>query len=207
MQSPVIVGRTSRPPSWAIPRAQRALALEIDASAACEKPSPEFLASLDPVARRVDPGWWRAAAEQGSMAAQFTLGWLHEFGIGCNADRQEAFHWYHRAASQGHPLAQYRLAELVFLLHGRARLSSALHWWTESSCRGTPQAQHRLSTLFEDGRLIVGSREASYFWNLNACRQRFDAALRHRPLLERSLDVTQRARVMSAVCAWTGSRE
>lgn len=49
-------------------------------------------------------------AEQGNTRAQYYLGEMHEQGLGTKQDVDEAFKWYAKAAEQGDPLAQRKLA-------------------------------------------------------------------------------------------------
>ena len=51
-----------------------------------------------------------AMAEQGNTRAQYYLGEMHEQGLGTKQDVDEAFKWYTKAAEQGDPLAQRKLA-------------------------------------------------------------------------------------------------
>ena len=53
-----------------------------------------------------------AAARGGDAAGQYHLGWLHEKGLGVDADPDAALHWYAKAAGQGHARSQVQLARL-----------------------------------------------------------------------------------------------
>ncbi len=50
--------------------------------------------------------WYKKAAEQGHIQAQFMLGSMYYDGDGVRANLFEAVKWYHRAARQGHIQAQ-----------------------------------------------------------------------------------------------------
>ena len=54
--------------------------------------------------------WYRRAAEQGYVEAQFALGLFHEDGRGVVRDANEALSWYRKAAGQGHMLAKEKVA-------------------------------------------------------------------------------------------------
>ena len=61
-------------------------------------------------------GWYRKAAEQGHVEAQFNLGKMYKFGeYGGNAlpDRKKAIKWFEKAASQGHTSAQSYLDSML----------------------------------------------------------------------------------------------
>jgi len=58
--------------------------------------------------------WYRLAASLGGSAdAQVALGEMHFLGRGAPHDVAEARDWYRKAAEQGHPVGQYRLAEMM----------------------------------------------------------------------------------------------
>lgn len=56
--------------------------------------------------------WWRKAAEQGDIEAQYNLGESYEYGEGVMKDYEEAVKWYLKAAKQGDEDAQQKLKEL-----------------------------------------------------------------------------------------------
>jgi uncharacterized protein len=61
--------------------------------------------------------WWRNAAEQGHVKAQFDLGILYENGQSAPRDYAAARSWYSRAAEQGDAAAQVNLGNM----YGRGR--------------------------------------------------------------------------------------
>jgi CHAT domain-containing protein len=56
--------------------------------------------------------WFRKAADQGHMKAQYALGQLYEAGLGIVKDRHAARRWFEKAAAQGHKQAARRLDAL-----------------------------------------------------------------------------------------------
>jgi TPR repeat protein len=56
--------------------------------------------------------WYRMAAEQGNVDAQFVLGYLYYSGEGVEADTDEAIKWYRKAADQGNKAALNSLKRL-----------------------------------------------------------------------------------------------
>jgi TPR repeat protein len=46
--------------------------------------------------------WWRLAAAQGDLDAQYNLGVCYERGEGVEVDYEEAVKWYRIAARAGH---------------------------------------------------------------------------------------------------------
>ena len=50
-------------------------------------------------------------AAKGDTTAQYNLGWRYEYGEGVVKDKREAAKWYRKAAEQGYPAAQNKLAK------------------------------------------------------------------------------------------------
>ncbi len=46
--------------------------------------------------------WYRRAAEQGYVEAQFSLGVMYGMGFGVSRNPNESLKWYRKAAEQGH---------------------------------------------------------------------------------------------------------
>jgi TPR repeat protein len=96
--------------------------------------------------------WYRRAAEQGHVAAQFELGELCAFSR--PSEGPEAVRWWRAAAEQGHFEAQYRLADA----YGRAWLTGvplnpgeAVHWWQRMAASGSLEFKQRLAWAFSTG--------------------------------------------------------
>ena len=56
--------------------------------------------------------WWRKAAEQGDMNAQYALGSLYRYGQGVTQDYAQAAQWYLKAAEQGDTNATTALTDM-----------------------------------------------------------------------------------------------
>ena len=56
--------------------------------------------------------WYRKAAEQGDVGAQYRLGYLYEDGEGVKKNLNEAVKWYKKAADQGNEAAADALTRL-----------------------------------------------------------------------------------------------
>ena len=75
------------------------------------------------------------AAEAGDATAQFTLGYMHQFGQGVAQDLDKAARWYRRAAEQGHPAAQYNLGVFHQDGQGAPRDDVAAYMWLDLAAR------------------------------------------------------------------------
>ena len=56
--------------------------------------------------------WYRLAAEQGDVTAQFNLGVMSVKGVGVPQDHKAAVKWYRLAAEQGDARAQVELGAM-----------------------------------------------------------------------------------------------
>ena len=75
-------------------------------AAACRRPrSGSLIAPWGYPPTRAPLATIRAAAHDGDLSAQFTLGWIYEHGADVPQDYREAIDWYRRAATQGEPEA------------------------------------------------------------------------------------------------------
>ena len=73
---------------------------------------------------------------------------LYNEGAGVAKDRTQAFLWFHAAAKEGHPVAQFNLACLYLLGEGRVKnYTKALYWFEASSNSGVDKAAHNFSIL------------------------------------------------------------
>ena len=53
-------------------------------------------------------------AEKGDVEAQYQLAEIYAEAIGVEQDYDKSYHWAKKAADQGNPKAQYRLASIIY---------------------------------------------------------------------------------------------
>jgi len=95
--------------------------------------------------------WYRRAAQQGIVQAQFNLGVLLQNGAGTDQDFVEAVKWYEEAAKQGYLNAIYNLAFMRENGYGCTRdLRTALHLYESAANRKEPDSQCKLALLLLD---------------------------------------------------------
>jgi TPR repeat protein len=78
--------------------------------------------------------WYRMAAEQGHVTAQYVMGKICHSGNGIPQDPAEAVVWWRKAAKKGHPTSQFNLG--VMLFHGRGTdkdFVESAKWFRECS--------------------------------------------------------------------------
>src|SRR5665811_1442726 len=86
--------------------------------------------------------FWRKAAAQGNVQAQFTLGFVHEKGQGTAVDYRQAADWYRQAAERGNAAAQTNLGSLYEKGQGVAQDDKqAVYWYRRAAEQGMAVAQ------------------------------------------------------------------
>ena len=107
-------------------------------------------------------------ATLGDAQQQFDLGMRYLLGYQIEIDKQQAFHWINKAASQNHPLAQYQLANQYMtgsFLNQDIPLS--IHLFSEAAKQNVEKAKFALTYFKENGfEMFVkaenGDKEAQY---------------------------------------------
>lgn len=94
--------------------------------------------------------WYKLAAEQGHIEAQYRLGLTHRGGPGDIWNYQEAVKWLQLAAENGHMQAQYYLGYSYEFGEGVAYdYHLAAKWYKASAKQGYDRAQNQLEILCE----------------------------------------------------------
>ena len=92
--------------------------------------------------------WFRKAAEQGNVEAQFNLARLLDSGTGVAVNGVEAAKWYTGPAEQGNLDAQVNLAFLYYTGKGVAKDNdTAVKWFQMAANKGHTGAQYNLGLL------------------------------------------------------------
>jgi TPR repeat protein len=85
--------------------------------------------------------WYRKAAEQGNVDAQFRLGVWYRHGTGVAKDETEAVVWYRKAAEQNNALAQCNLGLCYDNGTGVAKdEAKAVEWYRKAAEQGNARA-------------------------------------------------------------------
>jgi tetratricopeptide (TPR) repeat protein len=99
--------------------------------------------------------WYRKAAEQGDVNAQFSLATLYDYGEGVTQDYKEAAKWYRKAAEQGDDGAQYNLGVMYDQGDGVTQDDKvAVKWYRKAAELGHQRAKTRLKGLISKGETI-----------------------------------------------------
>ncbi len=94
---------------------------------------------------------WLPLAEQGDAAAQFSLGFMYELGMGITQDNAEAVKWYRLAAEQGHAYGQATLASMYAKGTGVIQDYVLAHmWFNLAAARAPPDETRNLFVITRD---------------------------------------------------------
>ena len=86
--------------------------------------------------------WFRKAAGNNNVKAQYYLGIAYSHGSGVEKSETEAIKWFQKAAEQGHPTAQYSLGSMYASGRGVQKdLGQAAGWYRKSAEQGRAAAQ------------------------------------------------------------------
>ncbi|KAG0269596.1 hypothetical protein BGZ95_002011 [Linnemannia exigua] len=131
--------------------------------------------------------WFLKAAEQGDPDGERKVGLIHYLGHGVPQDYKKAMdkgdqgvsrdlkhaaEWYHKAAEQGNPHAQWALGKLYH--HGSGvslDYTKAMEWYLRASRQGNGQARADIGFLHYYGQGVPQDFAAAVKWCLQAAEQ------------------------------------
>lgn len=98
---------------------------------------------------------WQGDAQAGDARAQYSLGYLYQFGLGVQADIGAARDWYGKAAQQNNADALYALGLLAEEGKGAPRdLAQAMDYYKKAAAAAAGQAEAEYAV----GRMILRGR-------------------------------------------------
>ena len=102
-------------------------------------------------------------AKRGEPEAQFIVGRIYALGLGTKKDNNGAEGWYRKAAKQGHPRAQYRLA-MILDLKKKKHYGEAFAFLHEAAKGGHARAQYWLAQNYISGSEVTQSVSMWLYW-------------------------------------------
>jgi Sel1 repeat len=101
--------------------------------------------------------WLRKAADQGLPAAQRSLGFWYNRGLGMNKPRyDQAMLWYQKAANQGDKGAEFYIGQLFEIGYGVHKdLVQAAYWFHKAAADGFAFSPRKLAELSKKGIQIA----------------------------------------------------
>lgn len=94
---------------------------------------------------------WKRLADAEDSHAQFNVGLLCETGLAVKESAGEAFIWFHRAAKQDLPKAQYMLGMKYW---NSSKYEQAMEWLLKAAEGGEPNAQHAVGWRYITGPYV-----------------------------------------------------
>ena len=110
---------------------------------------------------KIAAGWYRKAAEQGSVPGQLHLAALYRDGKGVARDMVQAAEWFRRAAEQGDVTAQASLGVLYSIGQGVPHNDIEAYFWLDlaASVKGPNQEKYAANRQSIVARITVGELE------------------------------------------------
>lgn len=108
-------------------------------------------------------------AENGDLNAQLALA---EYCKNVQKNCASAFHWWHRAAESGHPMAQYQVG--IYLLNGfgvAQNMEEAVTWLRKAVEQGDAQAQFLLGFCYSRGFGVTKDPVTALSWFQRSAEQ------------------------------------
>jgi hypothetical protein len=116
-------------------------------------------------------------AERGHADAQYSLGWMYEYGKGVTQDYAQARDWFQKSAAQGNANAQNELGYMYFSGKGVTQdYAQARDWFQKSAAQGKATAQVWLGYMYENGLGVTADRDHAILWYRKAACQGDDDA-------------------------------
>ena len=116
--------------------------------------------------------WYKLAAEQGHVEAQYQI------GTGAELDETEAYRWLETAAKQGHQMAQWQLGCAYLPDEGKlARglkksTAKAFQFFKAAAEQGNVEAQYFVSDAYATGTGVKIDKEKAVKWFIKAARNK-----------------------------------
>ncbi len=147
--------------------------------------------------------WFRKAAEQGDVMAQYNLGIMYDVGRGVTQDYAEAVKWYGKAADQGDAKAQYNLGLVYVKGQGVAQDNAgAVKWYRNAAEQGNVAAQTFLGNMYKTGRGVTQDYVQAHMWfNLVAAKGE-ETARKGRDLVAEKMTPAQIAEAQRLAREW-----
>ncbi|AHG22774.1 hypothetical protein Z042_12465 [Chania multitudinisentens RB-25] len=120
--------------------------------------NPDYNAALE---------WYNKAAEQENIVAIHHLGWMHEKGLGVEADLEQAAHYYLKSAEKGFFQSCFNLA----LLFARQDQFTQAEYWLEKAAQAGNDEQKLVVAMeyyASDNGIPVNEELALHWFNVSA---------------------------------------
>jgi len=121
--------------------------------------------------------YFKKSAEQGHADAQFTLGYMYEYGQGVDQDYKQAVYWYRKLAEQGDADAQCNIGFMYDEGQGVDQdKKQAVYWYRKSAEQGLAEAQCNLGYMYEYGQGVDQDKKQAVYWYRKSAEQGYAPA-------------------------------
>ncbi len=147
--------------------------------------------------------FYKKAAEQGELAAQFNVGLYYDVGKGVAQDDAEAVRWYKLAAAQGYSIAQLNLGARYANGKGVPQdYAEAVRWYKLAAVRGNADAQFNLSQNYATGKGVLQDDLQAHMWMNLAAVSGDKGAQKARDVIAEQMTIQQiaKAQAMAKKC-------
>ena len=116
--------------------------------------------------------YYKLAAEENFIDAQYKLGYYFYNGIGVDKDCTEAIRWYIKAAEQGHAAAQNELGNCYYNGIGvEQNYEEAVVWYKKAAQQGIASSQFNLGYCYDTGQGVLLNHGEAFIWYNKAAEQ------------------------------------
>ncbi|NOR50781.1 MAG: hypothetical protein GQ530_07105, partial [Desulfuromonadales bacterium] len=132
--------------------------------------------------------WYRRAAEQNHIVAQYSLGVSYAYGEGIAQNPELAAEWFKKSAEQGYERAQVLLGSLYHTGDGvEKNYEEAAKWYRKAADKGNAAAQYNLGTLYRSGNGVDKDYNQAVRWFRLSADQGYAAAQNELASMERAI--------------------
>jgi len=112
-------------------------------------------------------------ARDGDRDAQYALGVIFDRGLNGTKNENLAADYYRKAAEQGHPKAEFKLASMYTTGRGVDEKSDeqAFRWYLKAAEAGDVDAEYSVAAIYQTGKGAEQSNEKAFSWFLKAADQ------------------------------------
>ncbi|MDP8232272.1 MAG: tetratricopeptide repeat protein, partial [Candidatus Zophobacter franzmannii] len=119
---------------------------------------------------------YQKAADLGNNYSQYSLGMCYEFGQGVEADIDEAFKWYLKAAENGNDEAPASLSEIADTFYENEEYEKAVPLYQKAADFDDAYAQYSLGVCSQNGEGVEEDLDEATKWYLKAAENGNDEA-------------------------------
>jgi TPR repeat protein len=120
--------------------------------------------------------WYKKAAEQEDVEAQYNLGVCYENGYGVTNDYSQAVYWYKKSADQGYADAEKKLRELGQITYNQSNINDSFYKIKKSAEEGDAEAQYKMGDCYYNGGGVIKDYDQAFYWYKKSAEQGYAEA-------------------------------